>query len=54
MGGLGHHPLHPYIVQTAAFFGSLLLPAAVFALLGGAWWEQVRRGGTLEAEGAPD
>ena len=54
MGGLGHHPLHPYIVQTAAFFGSLVLPAALFALLGGAWWEQVRRRGASEAQVAPD
>jgi hypothetical protein len=50
MGGLGHHHLHPYIVQTTAFLCSLLLPAALLALLGGAWLERARRTGTLEAE----
>jgi hypothetical protein len=35
---------HPYLLQVGAFAGSLLLPATLFALLGGAWLEQVRRG----------
>ncbi|MGB6062133.1 MAG: hypothetical protein WBG27_10550 [Candidatus Aquilonibacter sp.] len=50
MGGLGHHHLHPYIWQTVAFLGSLALPGMVFALLGGAWWEQGRRRGALEPD----
>jgi hypothetical protein len=52
MGGLGHHPLHPYIVQTFAFLASLVLPAAVFGLLGGAAIEKARRRGLPEA--SPD
>jgi hypothetical protein len=43
MGGLGHHHVHPYVVQTVAFIGSLVLPGLLFALLGGAFWEQGRR-----------
>ncbi len=67
MGGLGHHHVHPYFVQAIAFFGSLVLPGAVFALLGGAWAERIRRsapadaasrqvllGTTLAPECAPD
>jgi hypothetical protein len=50
MGGLGHHHLHPYVAQTAAFICSLALPGAVFALLGGAWWEQGRRRRALETD----
>ncbi len=50
MGGLGHHHLHPYIVQTVAFLGSLALPCMLFALLGGARWEQGRRRGTLDPD----
>jgi len=48
MGGLGHHHLHPYLVQTLAFIGSLALPAAVFGLLFGAALEKGRRRGILE------
>ena len=36
MGGLGGHHVHPYALQAAAFFVSLILPGLVFALLGGA------------------
>jgi hypothetical protein len=67
MGGLGHHHVHPYLVQAIAFVGSLALPGAVFALLGGAWAERIRRnppasvpgrqvarGTTLAPECAPD
>ncbi|HTU70740.1 MAG TPA: hypothetical protein VMF11_10530 [Candidatus Baltobacteraceae bacterium] len=43
MGGLGSHHTHPYALQALAFVGSLLLPGVLFALLGGAWWEQLRR-----------
>jgi len=43
MGGLGHHPSHPYAVQTVAFIASLFIPGGVFALLLGAWWEARRR-----------
>ena len=43
MGGLGSHHVHPYIVQTAAFLLSVLLPGGVFALLIGAWVERARR-----------
>ena len=43
MGGLGHHPSHPYAVQTVAFLLSLLVPGSAFALLIGAWWEGQRR-----------
>jgi len=50
MGGLGHHHGHPYLVQTAAFFCSLVLPVALFALLGGAWWERARRSRALELD----
>lgn len=50
MGGLGHHHLHPYIVQTVAFLGSLTLPGMLFALLGGARLEQGRRRGALEPD----
>lgn len=50
MGGLGHHHVHPYFVQTAAFIGSLVLPGLVFALLGGAWWERIRRRRVLEPD----
>ena len=41
MGGIGS--AHSYAAQTAAFMVSLLLPASVFALLIGAWWEQWKR-----------
>jgi hypothetical protein len=50
MGGLGHHHVHPYVLQTAAFFGSLVLPGMVFALLGGARWEQGRRNRAVEPD----
>jgi hypothetical protein len=50
MGGIGHHHLHPYVVQTAAFIGSLVLPGLLFALLAGAWWEQGRRRRVLEPD----
>jgi|GEM_PF-3850145 len=45
MGGLGGHHVHSYAVQAAAFVGSLVLPGALFALLGGAWAEHARRNG---------
>ncbi|HUA08216.1 MAG TPA: hypothetical protein VMA98_03010 [Candidatus Acidoferrales bacterium] len=54
MGGIGHHPLHPYVVQTAAFLGSLVMPAALLALLWGAWREKGRRRGALVPEESPD
>ena len=50
MGGLGSHHVHSYALQTAAFLGSLFLPGALLALLGGAWWEQGRRRGALEPD----
>ncbi len=43
MGGFGAHPLHPYAVQAIAFSLSLLIPGGVFALLGGAFFENHRR-----------
>lgn len=43
MGGLGHHPSHPYAIQGIAFMLSLLIPGSAFALLFGAWLEGRRR-----------
>ena len=45
MGGLGHHPSHPYGVQIAALLWTMLLPGSLLALAVGAWWEQARRSG---------
>lgn len=45
MGGLGGHHVHPYAIQAAAFFISLILPALVFVLLGGALAEHKLRNG---------
>lgn len=50
MGGIGHHPVHPYALQSAAFIISLLMPGGVFALLLGGWWEGVRRGRVRKAK----
>ena len=46
MGGLGHHPSHPYGVQLAALLWTMLLPGTLFALALGAWWERARRSGS--------
>ncbi len=46
MGGLGHHPAHPYGVQVAALLWSMLLPGSLFVLALGAWWERARRSGS--------
>ncbi len=43
MGALGAHQGHSYVVQTVAFFVTLLFPAGVLALLGGAIAEKMRR-----------
>ncbi len=43
MGGIGHHHVHPYALQVAAFFFSMLLPGGVLFLLAGAWFESMRR-----------
>ena len=43
MGGLGSHHVHPYALQVAAFFVSLILPGMVFVLLGGALAEHKLR-----------
>lgn len=45
MGGLGHHPSHPYAVESAALLWTMLLPGGLLALSIGAWWEQARRSG---------
>jgi cytochrome c-type biogenesis protein CcmH/NrfF len=46
MGGLGHHPSHPYAAQVAALLWTMLLPGGLVALALGAWWEQARRSGS--------
>lgn len=45
MGAIGAHHGHSYAIQTAAFFVTLLFPAGVLALLGGAVAEKLRRRG---------
>ena len=42
---MGPHHGHSYVVQTAAFFITLLFPAGALALLGGAVAEKLRRRG---------
>jgi hypothetical protein len=42
MGGLGSHHLHPYAVQSAAFYFSLLFPSGALLLLAGAIKERFR------------
>jgi len=49
MGGLGHHPSHPFWVQSAALLWFMLLPGALAALGVGAWWESLRRSGHRHA-----
>ena len=46
MGGLGHHPSHPYAVQIAALLWTMVLPGGLLALSVGAWWERMRRSGS--------
>lgn len=43
MGGIGSHAPHPYAIQTIAFLCSLVLPGALFALIGGSIWERRSR-----------
>jgi len=51
MGGLGSHHVHPYALQSAAFFFSMLFPGSVLLLLGGAIMERLRgRTGALAPE----
>ncbi len=49
MGALGAHHGHSYVVQTVAFFVTLLFPGGVLALLGGALLEKARRRGLPSA-----
>ena len=49
MGAIGAHQGHSYVVETVAFFITLLFPGGVLALLGGAIAEKVRRRGTISA-----
>lgn len=44
MGGIGSHHDHSFVVQSLAFWGSLLLPGMALFLVGGAYWERLRRG----------
>jgi hypothetical protein len=43
MGGLGSHHVHPYALQFAAFLFSMLFPASLLALVGGAIRERFHR-----------
>ena len=49
MGAIGAHHGHSYVVQTVAFFITLLFPGGVLALLGGAIAEKTRRRGPVSA-----
>lgn len=48
---MGHH-VHPYALQTFSFLITLIVPGAVFALLGGAWFEGFRRSRGAKAKEA--
>lgn len=43
MGGLGHHPSHPYSLQALDFYIALLFPTGLLLLLLGTWLENTRR-----------
>lgn len=47
MGAIGAHHGHSYIVQTIAFFVTLLFPGGVLALVGAAIAERTRRRGAI-------
>jgi hypothetical protein len=49
MGALGAHHGHSYVVQTVAFFVTMLFPGGVLALLGAAIAEKNRRRGIPSA-----
>jgi hypothetical protein len=40
---MGHHHVHPYLIQTLAMAAAALVPLGLLALVGGAWWEAHRR-----------
>lgn len=42
MGGLGSHHVHPYALQSAAFYFSLLFPGGALFLIAGAIKERFR------------
>jgi hypothetical protein len=46
MGGLGHHHVHPYVLQTASLFVSMLFPVGAMLLAAGARFERLRRRGS--------
>lgn len=51
MGGLSHHPVHPYTLQTVGFYLSMLFPGSLLLLLVGAWWKHLRRNAFRRPQG---
>jgi hypothetical protein len=40
---MGHHHVHPYLVQLQALFLAATIPALAILMLAAAWWEAHRR-----------
>ncbi len=40
---MGFHHVHPYVLQLLSFGVAASIPGLAFLMVGGAWWEALRR-----------